>query len=93
MFRPAAGRASGHQGADLVDVSSLDLVESDHTETGVVRVRGIREGYSQRPNSPRHETLASGCGSDAVCPFTALACGLFVDFPSELLRNGSSMIF
>ena len=64
--------AAGDEGAHLLRVGGLHLVEGDHAEAGIVGIGRVRERHGQRPDRSGDEALASGRVRDAVGPFAAL---------------------
>ena len=80
--------AAGDEGADLLGVGGLDLVEGDDAEAGVVGVGRVRERDGERADGSGDEALAAGLVADAVGPFAALPRGLLVDLPGEVAEHG-----
>ena len=56
-------------------------------KAGVIGIRRIGKRNGQRPDGAGDETRAAGLVRDAVGPFAALARGLFVDFPGEVVEE------
>ncbi len=52
--------AAGDQRSDLLSIGSLHLVERDHAETGIIRIRRIRQRHSQWPDRSRDEPRTRG---------------------------------
>ena len=68
-------------------VRRLHLIERDHTKARVVGVGRVGERDRERPDGAGDEaTLAVG-GADAVRPLAALARGLLVDLPGEVVQE------
>jgi hypothetical protein len=61
------------EGADLVFVGGLDLVEGDDAEAGVIGVGRVGEGDGERADGAGDEALAAGRVGDAVGPLAALS--------------------
>ena len=80
--------ATGDEGADLVDVGFLDLVEGDDAEACVVGVGGVREGDGEGADGSGDEALATGGVGDAVGFDAALAGRLLVNLPGEVVQHG-----
>ncbi len=68
-------------------ICGLHLVESDDAETGIVGIGRIGERDGERPDGPGDEALAASRVGDAIGPFAALARGLLVDVPGELVEE------
>lgn len=68
-------------------VGLLDLIEGDHAEAGVVGIGRVGKRDGERPDGTGYKTLASGLGAYAVSPIAALAGGLLVDFPGEVIEE------
>ncbi len=56
------------QGADLLGVGRVDVVERDRPEGGIVDLGGEREGHVERAHRAGHESVAVGVGGLAGEP-------------------------
>ncbi len=79
--------AAGDEGADLLGVGGLDLIEGDYAEAGVVGIGRVRERDGQGADGSGYEALAAGVVGDAIGPFAALLRGFFVDLPGEVVEQ------
>src|SRR6202012_5792748 len=87
-FNEEQGGAAGDEGAGLLFVCRLDLVEGDDAEAGVVGVGRVGEGDGEGADGSRYEALPGWfsrnrgiCG--AVGFDAALAGGGLIDLPGE----------
>ncbi len=79
--------AAGDEGADLLEVGSLDLIEGDDPETRVVRIGRIGQRHRQRTDRSGDEARLAVGVRDPVGPFAALPRGLLVDLPREVAQE------
>jgi hypothetical protein len=80
--------AARDEGAHLLGVGRLHLVEGHHAEARVVGVGGVGERDRQRPDGACHEATPPVGAGHAVGPLAALPRGLLVDLPGERLEEG-----
>ena len=79
--------AARNEGAHLLRVGGLDLIERDHPEARIIGIGRVRERHGQRPDRSRHESLTRGRGPDTIGPFAALPRRLLVDVPSQVVEK------
>ena len=80
-------RAAGDQPANVVHVSRLHLIESDHAKTRIVRIRRIAQRHLHRPHRPRDEPLASRRVAHPIRPLATLPRRGLAHFPRQIVQE------
>jgi hypothetical protein len=78
---------TGDQGADLVFVGRLHLIEGDVAEAQVGEIGELRERHGQRADGPGDVAFAAGLLADLVRPLAALLGGLEIDLPGQIVEE------
>ena len=80
--RAALDQERPHSAADI---SRLHLIEGDHPKASVVGVGRVGQRDRERSDRARHVATFPVGAAHAVGPLSALARGLLVDLPGQLV--------